>query len=87
MLILDRTKRSFTNIYRISWMSTHTAITELFVQRVFGIRARVIRIKRINELLNLIRIFFPCTNLKNSYGPNEGRLQVAAYLIKIMYIT
>ena len=71
LLVLYRTQKGFTNIYRISgllWMSTQITITELLVQRVVWIRARiirVIRIKSVNELLNLIRIPFPRTHLRN----------------------
>src|SRR6266849_1904994 len=71
LLIFDCTQKSFTNIDCISallWMSTQITSTELLVQRVVRIRARIIRVIRIksfNELLNLIRIPFPRTHLTN----------------------
>lgn len=50
-------------------MSIQITITELLVQRVVRVRARiiwVIRVKSVNELLNLIRIPFPPTPLKDT---------------------
>ena len=70
LLVLDRTQKGFINIERISgflWMNTQITITELLVQRVIRIWARVIRVIRIkgfNELLNIIQFPFSCTHLR-----------------------
>ena len=91
LLVLDCMQKNFTDIFWLLWMSNQITITELIVQRVVRILARVIQaicIKSLNKLLNLIQIPLPCMHLRNivTVPTKEEHNQLHTWLKSTMYI-